>query len=320
MKIPSSINKVDRNSVVDAQRYLEKLLPLHGSIEEIATFLAEKITVAHNLNPSNWNLNLSPSENLLQFNVGHVYCIQIRERRFLILCLADSLPTEIKNGSDDFYFLKGAKSEPCSFNESTQRLATIPGSRGVAFKKNVEKWLSLISESNNQFIRYSILKTKKLPRMIESHSIGAIEYLSRVAQRSIPNPSFAIDAISDVKLSELAAEFSSNTKIKSSLLSIAKSPPNEKLLERAAKYNPTPERRDVKSSVFIRNPWIVELALRQASGICQDCHQPAPFINRFTNKPFLEVHHIISLAQGGSDTLDNLIALCPNCHRKRHYG
>jgi hypothetical protein len=29
----------------------------------------------------------------------------------------------------------------------------------------------------------------------------------------------------------------------------------------------------------------------------------------------LDVHHIVDHAKGGPDTFDNLIALCPNCHR-----
>ena len=32
----------------------------------------------------------------------------------------------------------------------------------------------------------------------------------------------------------------------------------------------------------------------------------------------IETHHIIWLAQGGSDSTDNVVALCPNCHRKMH--
>lgn len=35
-------------------------------------------------------------------------------------------------------------------------------------------------------------------------------------------------------------------------------------------------------------------------------------------KPYLESHHIIWLAAGGADSVDNTIALCPNCHRKMH--
>lgn len=35
-------------------------------------------------------------------------------------------------------------------------------------------------------------------------------------------------------------------------------------------------------------------------------------------QPYLECHHIIWLSQNGADTLDNIVALCPNCHRKMH--
>ena len=36
--------------------------------------------------------------------------------------------------------------------------------------------------------------------------------------------------------------------------------------------------------------------------------------------PFLEVHRLRRLADGGSDTSANAIAACPNCHRELHYG
>ncbi|MBP2198913.1 HNH endonuclease signature motif containing protein [Pantoea cypripedii] len=35
---------------------------------------------------------------------------------------------------------------------------------------------------------------------------------------------------------------------------------------------------------------------------------------------FAEVHHIIPLSEGGADEASNLIVLCPNDHRKAHYG
>ncbi len=62
---------------------------------------------------------------------------------------------------------------------------------------------------------------------------------------------------------------------------------------------------------------IVEYALVRANGFCQLCDQPAPF-NKKNGDPFLEVHHIKHLANEGSDTIDNVAALCPNCHRKIH--
>jgi HNH endonuclease len=36
------------------------------------------------------------------------------------------------------------------------------------------------------------------------------------------------------------------------------------------------------------------------------------------NAPWLEIHHIEELADGGSTEYDNLIVLCPNCHTRVH--
>ena len=36
--------------------------------------------------------------------------------------------------------------------------------------------------------------------------------------------------------------------------------------------------------------------------------------------PYLEVHHKIPLAKDGEDTIENAEALCPNCHREKHFG
>lgn len=74
------------------------------------------------------------------------------------------------------------------------------------------------------------------------------------------------------------------------------------------------------TTVFVRNTDVVAEILLRASGICEGCGGEAPFKRRSTGTPFLEVHHITPLAQGGDDTVANAIALCPNCHRQRHYG
>lgn len=78
-----------------------------------------------------------------------------------------------------------------------------------------------------------------------------------------------------------------------------------------------PRKRDLLTSAFIRNANLIEIAKQKAKGVCQLCGQPAPFIDKQGN-PYLEVHHIKWLSQGGTDTLDNVIAICPNCHSKMH--
>jgi predicted HNH restriction endonuclease len=71
---------------------------------------------------------------------------------------------------------------------------------------------------------------------------------------------------------------------------------------------------------FQRNPNVVASTLYRAKGFCELCQQPAPFERESDGTPYLEVHHIVSLADGGDDTLENTLALCPNCHRELHFG
>ena len=82
--------------------------------------------------------------------------------------------------------------------------------------------------------------------------------------------------------------------------------------------NATPEKRASAIIQYKRDNYISELAKREAKGICQLCGKQAPF-NTTDGKPYLESHHIVWLSEGGSDTIDNTVAVCPNCHRKLHY-
>lgn len=70
---------------------------------------------------------------------------------------------------------------------------------------------------------------------------------------------------------------------------------------------------------FVRNPHVVAEVLRRANGTCERCRSEAPF-DRADGTPYLEVHHIVRLADDGDDSVENAIALCPNCHRELHYG
>lgn len=54
-----------------------------------------------------------------------------------------------------------------------------------------------------------------------------------------------------------------------------------------------------------------------ANGTCELCGNKAPFCDE-NGKPYLEAHFVRFLSEGGSPTLDNVVALCPNCHKKIH--
>jgi 5-methylcytosine-specific restriction enzyme A len=75
--------------------------------------------------------------------------------------------------------------------------------------------------------------------------------------------------------------------------------------------------RNVVAKQYDRNARVAELVRRRAQGKCELCDKQAPFV-KTDGEPFLEVHHITWLSNGGSDTIDNAVSLCPNCHRKMH--
>lgn len=91
----------------------------------------------------------------------------------------------------------------------------------------------------------------------------------------------------------------------------------EELLERIIYLTEIRSITYVLSKKYERNENVTEYALRRANGFCQLCGNPAPFTKKDGN-PYLEVHHIQWLSEGGKDTIENTVALCPNCHRKMH--
>ena len=70
---------------------------------------------------------------------------------------------------------------------------------------------------------------------------------------------------------------------------------------------------------FVRDPNVIAWVLHMTDGTCEVCGCDAPFV-RPDGEPYLEVHHVLPLAAGGPDTVDNAVACCPNCHRQLHHA
>lgn len=79
-----------------------------------------------------------------------------------------------------------------------------------------------------------------------------------------------------------------------------------------------PERIATQVYRFVRNPLVAAERLVIANGICEECHEKAPFNRKKDGSPYLEVHHIEPLSKGGFDLVENTKAVCPNCHCKIH--
>ncbi|MFY4776624.1 HNH endonuclease [Metabacillus sp. RGM 3146] len=73
-----------------------------------------------------------------------------------------------------------------------------------------------------------------------------------------------------------------------------------------------PETYQVSTRVFKRNPDVLTEVLLRANGICEKCQKRALFKRKSDGLPYLEVHHTERL-DGGEDTVENAVAVCPNC-------
>lgn len=102
------------------------------------------------------------------------------------------------------------------------------------------------------------------------------------------------------------------------LLKICRRLPMEEL-EKAAKKASGREVqiREGKAKHPNRNICISVYVKRLADGRCDLCGKEAPFADKEGN-PYLEEHHVKWLCEGGEDSIDNAVALCPNCHRRMH--
>lgn len=79
------------------------------------------------------------------------------------------------------------------------------------------------------------------------------------------------------------------------------------------------QKEQIVTTVFARSKVIRDYALARAGGSCECCGAKAPFLTS-DGRPFLEVHHIRRLSDGGPDAPGGVAAVCPNCHRQAHFG
>jgi len=110
----------------------------------------------------------------------------------------------------------------------------------------------------------------------------------------------------------------------------------QKVLEKAAKAKPIVEgkggiavpkigKAGIGKSGYKRDPAIAAEALRLAIFKCEINTSHQTFISNVKGQPYLEAHHLIPIGNQGSypfslDVTANIVALCPNCHRRLHHG
>lgn len=67
-----------------------------------------------------------------------------------------------------------------------------------------------------------------------------------------------------------------------------------------------------------RSAEVRQLVMARSAGHCEWCNEPG--FKKHDGQIYLESHHVVPLCEDGADSITNVIALCPNDHRRAHYG
>ena len=67
-----------------------------------------------------------------------------------------------------------------------------------------------------------------------------------------------------------------------------------------------------------RSAEVRQLVMVRSEGRCEWCNEPG--FKKHDGQIYLESHHVVPLCEDGADSITNVIALCPNDHRRAHYG
>lgn len=88
---------------------------------------------------------------------------------------------------------------------------------------------------------------------------------------------------------------------------------------------PPPKVNGKQAGKYKRDPEMAAMAIQAASHKCEIEQTHETFTSRKTKQPFVEAHHLIPMQCQGEfevslDVPENIVALCPGCHRKFHHA
>ena len=203
-----------------------------------------------------------------------------------------------QNGDQDINFAQNKTLAESKSNGVTVYLFEV-------FQEQVYKYRGIVELTGDPFLKEE-LDSSGNPRKVWKFPLKLItpNYLSENEINTLIN---TLQEQTNTLINTLQEETNKKTTINfpSNLISYVDSIPGDVSVLTALK------------KTYIRKPIIAIYAKTRAHGVCELCGENAPF--SVDGKPFLESHHIIPLSEGGKDSIDNVTALCPNCHRKVHY-
>jgi 5-methylcytosine-specific restriction protein A len=77
--------------------------------------------------------------------------------------------------------------------------------------------------------------------------------------------------------------------------------------------------KDGLRKIYVRSEALKRYVRTRAAGTCEGCGESAPFLAK-GGTAYLEAHHTNRRSDTGPGDRTTVIALCPNCHSRVHYG
>lgn len=285
-------------SVEHVEATFSAFLPDLRSRQVVLRQLIQSADFAASIAPEAWGVTLWPNQ--LRLNVGRVEVLVVREDRVLLNCAGQA-------GESPFI--------GPNFRSATYK--SVPDPK-CAFEGTIEKFAKLADELQPHHRRFiELVGRKKSGDPVSGSSLapGDRQPVIAFARRFL-----AIDLSQDTRIvlppvmaQDLA--YILDRDVNRSLQDSAVARRNR--LQNAPKK---PEEIQVTTRAFRRNADVIAEVLLRAQGRCERCKANAPFLKEKDGSPFLEVHHTKQLSMGGDDTVENALALCPNCHREMHFG
>jgi hypothetical protein len=116
------------------------------------------------------------------------------------------------------------------------------------------------------------------------------------------------------KATDPATEFDSEVR------RLAKQPLADLLQQYQKGSKGAPLKSTVSVITYQRSALVVAITKLRAGWRCEVAECASPVAFNTEEEPIVEVHHLERLADGGPDTLENTVCVCPNHHRELHLG
>ena len=144
----------------------------------------------------------------------------------------------------------------------------------------------------------------------------------------VPNGSECV-AINPISISPFIDEDENETDYIDKVNEIDEKNINENAGDGAHKNKPVVVVGFDKKKKYKTNPLLGKIAIKKSCYKCAIEHTHSTFLSKKTRKPYMEAHHLVPVCNQSEmwdkygvniDCVENLISLCPTCHKAFHYG